>query len=355
MIFRFLGGVFASSPLGIVGGAMADMWSASSRSAAIAGFALAVFVGPAMGPIVGGFVTDSYLGWRWTEHLTYIMAFFFLALDVLFLPETYGPVLLAKKAKKLRHERMIWAIHARQEEKEISFKTVFEVYLSRPLKMLVLEPMILLLTLYVSFVYGVVYLLFSAFPLAYQVARGWNDGVGALPFIAISIGATIGSGIIVAFIPRYSRKMKAAGGPVPEERLVPMMIGAVLFTIGLFWWAWTSYPTISWVPQVLSGIPLGAGFVLIFLQTINYLIDAYLMHANSAIAANTFMRSFFGAGFPLFAVQMFNKLGLRWGASLLGFIALAMLPIPFVFYKYGYALRKMSRMAPTQDKPYKLQ
>src|SRR5438270_237351 len=111
--------VFASSPLGIVGGAMADMWSASHRAAATAGFALATFVGPAMGPIVGGFITQSYLGWRWTEHITYIMAFFFLTIDVLFLPETYGPVLLKQKAKKLRHERQIWAIHARQEEKEI--------------------------------------------------------------------------------------------------------------------------------------------------------------------------------------------------------------------------------------------
>src|SRR5579859_7520365 len=100
MLCRFFGGVFASSPLGIVGGAMADMWSAGYRAAAIAGFAVATFVGPAMGPIVGGFVTQSYLGWRWTEHLTYIMAFFFLALDVIFLPETYGPVLLKAKAKK---------------------------------------------------------------------------------------------------------------------------------------------------------------------------------------------------------------------------------------------------------------
>jgi len=150
----------------------------------------------------------------------------------------------------------------------------------------------------------VVYLLFSAFPIAYQQNRGWNDGVGALPFLGITIGAVIGSGIIIAFIPRYQRKMEAAGNrPVPEERLPPMMIGGVLFTIGLFWWSWTSYPTISWVPQALAGIPLGTGILLIFLQTINYLIDAYLMHANSAIAANTFMRSFFGAGFPLFAVQ----------------------------------------------------
>ena len=283
---------------------MADMWTAAHRSAATAGFALATFVGPAMGPIVGGFVTQSYLGWRWTQYLTAILAFSLLALDVVFLPETYGPILLKEKAKQLRHERQIWAIHARQEEKEISIRTILVVYLLRPIKMLFFEPMILLLTLYVSFVYGVIYLLFSAFPLSYQRDRGWNDGVGALPFLAITVGALTGSIIIVLFIPRYERKMKAAGGkPVPEERLIPMMIGGILFTIGLFWWSWTSYPTISWVPQVLAGWPLGAGIVLIFLQVINYLIDAYMMHANSAIAANTLLRSFFGAGFPLFAVQ----------------------------------------------------
>jgi MFS transporter, DHA1 family, multidrug resistance protein len=367
MICRFFGGVFASSPLGIVGGALADIWTASYRAAATAGFALAVFVGPAMGPIVGGFITQSYLGWRWTEHITYIMAFLILVIDIFFLPETYGPVLLKYKAKKLRHEREIWAIHARQEEKEISVHSILQVYLLRPLKMLVLEPMILLLTIYVSFVYGVIYLLFSAFPIAYQQTRGWNDGVGALPFLGISIGAVVGAAIIVAFIPRYQRKMAAAGGPVPEERLPPMMVGGILFPIGLFWWSWTSYPTISWVPQVIAGVPLGTGIVLIFLQTINYLIDAYLMHANSAIAANTFMRSFFGAGFPMFAVYckllfsmlsdflVFDQLGLRWGGSLLGFIALAMTPIPFVFYKYGYTLRKMSKMAPTKEEKYNLE
>src|SRR5437667_10163164 len=144
MLGRVFGGVFASSPLAIVGGSMADMWSPTYRSAAIAGFAFATFVGPAMGPIVGGFVTQSYLGWRWTVYLAVILAFFFLILDVLFLPETYGPVLLKGKAKKLRHERQIWAIHARQEEKEISIRTILVVYLLRPIKMLCLEPMIFL-------------------------------------------------------------------------------------------------------------------------------------------------------------------------------------------------------------------
>lgn len=85
----------------------------------------------------------------------------------------------------------------------------------------------------------------------------------------------------------------------------------------------------------------------IFLQALNYLIDAYLMVAASAIAANTFLRSFFGAGFPLFATAMFHNLGVQWAGSLLGFLALAFLPIPFLFYKYGGALRKKSHYAPT--------
>src|SRR5204863_5262908 len=104
--------------------------------AATAGFDLVPFFGHAMGPIYVGFITQSYLGCRWTEHITYIMDFFFLTIDVLFLPETYGPVLLKQKAKKLRHERQIWAIHARQEEKELSIKSILQVYLLRPIKML---------------------------------------------------------------------------------------------------------------------------------------------------------------------------------------------------------------------------
>jgi len=75
-----------------------------------------------------------------------------------------------------------------------------------------------------------------------------------------------------------------------------MMVGGVALPAGLFWFAWTSSPNISWVPQVLSGIPIGFGVYLIFLQGLNYIVDVYLMFANSAIAANTFLRSLFGAG-----------------------------------------------------------
>lgn len=71
------------------------------------------------------------------------------------------------------------------------------------------------------------------------------------------------------------------------------------------------------------------------------------MVAASSIAANTFLRSFFGAGFPLFATQMFHNLGVDWAGSLLGFLAVAFLPIPFLFYAFGERLRRGSKYAPT--------
>jgi MFS transporter, DHA1 family, multidrug resistance protein len=91
----------------------------------------------------------------------------------------------------------------------------------------------------------------------------------------------------------------------------------------------------SGIVPTLSGLLTGAGIMTIFLQALNYLIDAYFVVAASAIAANTFLRSFFGAGFPLFATAMFNNLGVDWAGSLLGFLAVAFLPIPFFLYFWG--------------------
>lgn len=139
-----------------------------------------------------------------------------------------------------------------------------------------------------------------------------------MPFLSITIGVIIGVSIITySSNTRFKRKLEANGGrPVPEERLVPMIIGAILLPVGLFWFAWTSDPHISWVPQVLAGVPIGAGVQMIFLQGLSYIIDVYLMHANSAIAANTLVRSLTGGGFPLFAVGMYHTLGVDWYVSI---------------------------------------
>jgi MFS transporter, DHA1 family, multidrug resistance protein len=146
---------------------------------------------------------------------------------------------------------------------------------------------------------------------------------------------------------RFARKMKKHGRVIPEERLPPMILGSVLLPIGLFWFAWTSSPHITWVPQVIAGIPIGWGILMIFLQGLNYIIDVYMWHANSAIAANTLIRSLAGAGFPLFATAMYHTLGVNWATSLLGFLCVAMIPAPILFYIYGAKIRKMSKFSPS--------
>jgi hypothetical protein len=267
---------------------------------------------------------------------------------VIFVPETYAAVILSRRAKARRFETNNWALHAKIDEQQTRLSDILTRYLFRPLQMLIQEPILLLITLYMAFIYGILYLFFESYPISFQRERGWNLGVGALPFLSLTVGVVFGS-IFVSYLTktRFARKMRQQGRVVPEERLPPMILGAVMLPIGLFWFAWTSSPHITWVPQVLAGIPIGMGIFMIFMQGINYIIDCYLMNANSGIAGNTLVRSFAGAGFPLFAVQMYDKLGVAWATSLLGFLAVAFVPVPILFYIYGAKLRKLSKFTPT--------
>lgn len=118
-----------------------------------------------------------------------------------------------------------------------------------------------------------------------------------------------------------------------------MMLGSVVFASSLFIFGWTSDPSIFWFAPVLGLFFMGFGFFTIFQAALNYLIDTFTKHAASAVAANTFLRSIFAAVFPLFVNPMFHKLGVPWASSILGFIAVILIPIPFLFYVYGPRIR----------------
>jgi DHA1 family multidrug resistance protein-like MFS transporter len=137
-------GVFASCPLAVVGGAFSDLFGNETRGIAIAFFSALVFIGPFISPIVGVFITESYLGWRWTEYITGIMGALALILDVLFLEETYAKTILQKRAGQIRKETGNFAIHHESKEEIITLKGLVEKHLVLPLKLLILEPIILL-------------------------------------------------------------------------------------------------------------------------------------------------------------------------------------------------------------------
>ncbi|KAK5120983.1 hypothetical protein LTR85_005767 [Meristemomyces frigidus] len=348
-ICRFFGGFFGACPLTCVGAVFADMFNNRQRGMAITLFSMAVFAGPLLAPFIGGFIDISYLGWRWTEYIVAIMGFLGLGLSLIFLEETYPPVILVNKASDLRRRTKNWGIHAKQEEIEIDFRELVEKNLSRPMRMLFTEPIVLLLSIYMAFVYGLLYLFLTFYPIVFQQIHGMNKGVGSLPYFGMIIGEMIAGLFMVMMQPGYNRKLAANNNiPIPEWRMPEAIIGGVLFALGLFWFGWTGYRAdIPWIAPTLSGLFTGFGIMAIFLQCLNYLIDSYLMFAASAIAANTFLRSLCGAGFPLFATYMIEGMGVQWAGTLLGCVALLLVPLPILFYLKGAKIRERSSFAPT--------
>ncbi len=339
IVTRFFAGLFGSAPVTITGGVLSDIWSPTQRGTAIVGYAFAVVGGPVLGPIVGGAIVQSYLRWRWTEYLTGIMMLSILLVDIFVLDESYPPVLLVYKARRLRITTANWALHAAFEEWDVSFKEMAIKFGVRPFQMLA-TPICFCVALYASFVYGILYGNLAALPLEFQEERGWNLLVGALPFLALLIGIILGGVANILNQRFYIRRFLNNGNEaVPEARLPPMMIGGVVFSGGLFLFGWTSSKSIPWIVPCIGASLMGFGFFTIFQSALNYLIDTFRKYSASAVAANTFLRSVLAAAFPLFVNPMYHKLGIPWASSVFGFFSILLIPIPFLFYIYGPRLR----------------
>ena len=280
LICRFWAGVFSSCPLAVVAAVFSDIFSTRTRGLAITVFAMTVFCGPLMAPFIGGFtVINPHLGWRWTEYFSAILGFIALGLNIVFLEESYPPVVLVNKAAELRRRTGNWGIHAKQEEIEVDLRELLTKNFSRPIRLLTTEPIVLLISLYMAFIYGLLYLFLEAYAIVFQEIHKMNPGVGGLPYFGMIIGM-LGAGLFVILgQSSWQKKLVANNGVVvPEWRLPPVIIGGISFTGGLFWFGWSGYRAdIHWIVPTLSGLMTGFGLLSIFLQSLNYLVDAYLM------------------------------------------------------------------------------
>ncbi len=183
----------------------------------------------------------------------------------------------------------------------------------------------------------------------FQGVHHFSAGLSGLTFLGMITGELLAGVAVLLQQPAYNRKLVANNGvSVPEWRLPTVIAGGFVFTGGIFWLGWSGFePNVHWIVPTLSGLMTGFGLMAIFLQSLNYLVDAYLMFAASAIAGNTLLRSLCGAGFPLFATYMFTGMGIQWACTLLGCVAAVLVPIPILFLKYGARLRARSQFAPT--------
>ncbi|TFK23326.1 MFS general substrate transporter [Coprinopsis marcescibilis] len=353
LVTRFLSGFFACAPVNNSGGVIADIWGAETRGLAVSLIAASVFLGPVLGPIISGFIVDSHLSWRWVFWVMMIFAGVCSLITTPFFPETYGPILLHRKAERLRREEpeKHTKLFSEHEKQDWTFGGVIRRTILRPFIMLMLEPILSLITIYLSMVYGVLYALFSAFPIIFVGVRGFSISQNGLIFIGVGIGTIVGSLINVWTSRGYNELIKKwKGFPPPEERLYSAMIGAPALVVGAFWLGWTGhYASVPWYVPAISTILIGAGINLVFMSFLTYLVDTYLIFSASAMAANTVIRSAVAAGFPLFTIHMFTRLGINWACTLIALLALFFVPAPFLFYKYGPLIRTKSKFAPCVD------
>ncbi|KAK8044450.1 bicyclomycin resistance protein [Apiospora rasikravindrae] len=348
LVCRFFGGVCGASQLTVVPGVLSDLYDNRGRGVAITLYALCVFCGPFGAPSIGGFIVENpALGWRWTLYIPAILSFANGALTLVGVRETYAPCILVAKAKKLRRRHKgNGGVRAAQELVEFDLRRLVEKYFTRPLRMLATEPILLLVSLYMSFVYGLTYCLLAGFPYVFEDVHGMRPGVGGLPFLALAVGQVVGVGFVLSQQKEYARKLAENGNvPVPEWRLQPTLVGGAGVCGGIFWFGWTGFTAdIHWAVPTVAGLFIGFGILCVFLPCFNYIVDAYLPLAASAVAANIILRSSIAAGFPLFSTQMFQGMGAQYACTLLGGLAALMIPIPIAFRIYGPRLREKSPM-----------
>ncbi|PPJ55175.1 hypothetical protein CBER1_05424 [Cercospora berteroae] len=343
-VTRILAGIAGGPVLAVGAGTNADTFLPKDRAFSSSLFILMPFLGPGLGPIIGGFAAQ-YRGWQWTIWCM-IIILGVAYLTCLPMHETYKKTILQKRAKKL-------GLKPPPGPNVFSIgyaKTLLMMTIGRPVTMIFTESIVFLFGVYNSFAFAILFSFFAAFPYTFTTVYNFNTWQNGLVFGSVGFGVIAGVAVSITcdrMIYLKKHKVAAAQGKAmlpPEERLYPGMIGAFALPIGLFWFAWTARSDVHWIVPILSGIPFALGNMALFLSSVLYLMDVYgPMNGASAMAANGLMRYTTGAVFPLFAVQMYERLGIDWATSLLGFICVAMLPIPFVFYIYGPQIRKRSR------------
>ncbi|KAJ5314272.1 uncharacterized protein N7443_001156 [Penicillium atrosanguineum] len=343
LIFRVICGTMAAAPQTVVGGVYADLFSdLRSRGRAMALYMSASSFGPIIGPIISG--CSVQYGWRWTFRIDLIFSGL-TWLGLLFYSETFAPVILKKQASKLRKDTGCDRYFSPQELRKADAAFTLTQTITRPLTMLLFEPIILFTAIYISLAWSMVFFYFQAYPIIFEGIYGFDISMTSLTYIPVGVGAA--SSCLFAFtydiIYEKAKKLGKRWTSSPEYHRLPLSCAAGPLLAGsLFWLAWSARASVHWAVPVMSGLVFGMGYQTTFISLLTYVTDAYRIYSASALAASVILRSIAGALFPLAADPLYAKLGVSWATSVLGFAAMACMPIPFALLYFGPWIRKRS-------------
>ncbi|SCZ98456.1 BZ3500_MvSof-1268-A1-R1_Chr7-1g09150 [Microbotryum saponariae] len=354
LVFRFLAGLGGSAPLGIGAGVLGDLWRPEERGRAASMYSLGPLLGPAVGPIAGAWIAEKSR-WEWVFWSTTILCVVIQGFGLVYLRETYSPQLLRDKASKIKNERglpadslevqTIFEIKSGGSRKPVD---VFRHSMVMPFRLFWSEHILQLLAVFAAFIYGLIYITTVTTTDIFTQVYGESVGIAGLNFISQGLGFLIWAQTQGRVLDVVYRKFKEryGGEGKPEYRLPMMAFAVTLLPLGLLLYGWGAENRLHWiVPNIGLGF-IAAGMISAF-QCINmYLIDAFTLHAASAVAAATCLRSLCGFGFPLFAPSMFKALGYGWGCTLLAVVGIVIgwPAVPILFF-YGERIRASSKYA----------
>ncbi|GAA6015567.1 hypothetical protein JCM8202_001036 [Rhodotorula sphaerocarpa] len=358
--FRFISGLGGGAPLSIGAGVLSDLWRPEERGRGAALYSLGPLLGPALGPVIGGWISQRLPtdGYKWIFYSTTIFSGLVQLVGLFFLRETYGPILLHRQAQAMKRDMSLPHDSERVKtvhEAKAGRKTVRQVVakgMIRPFSLFISEPIIQLFAAYMSVIYGTIYILLTTTSSIYEGVYGESVGIASLHYIALMIGFMIASqGGARALDVIYRRlKTKSDGQGKPEYRLPLVFPASVLLPLGLLLYGWGAERHLHWIMPDIGLCLIGLSMILIFQASTSYMIDAFTLHAASALAATICLRSACGFAFPLFAPYMYRAIGYGWGSTILAGVSLLVGgPAAPLLYTYGERIRMRSRYAAQQE------
>ncbi|KFH48645.1 putative transporter -like protein [Hapsidospora chrysogenum ATCC 11550] len=344
VIFRMLAGMEASAVMTIGGATVADLFIQEERGRAMAIWTFGPLMGPAVGPAVGGYLAEAK-GWRWVFWVVAIGGGFITGMFFLIARETYPPVLLQRKVNRLRQETGNPLLTSALADTS-SRRARISRSVRRPLVLLFRSPIVFLFSVFIAVVFSYQFLLFVTIPSVFGEIYDFSLGQIGLSYLGIAAGLLLGNAIFGQASDRILSKKSGGMELKPEFRLPLMIPGAFCIPMCFFIYGWATYYKLHWMMPICATSLLGIGLNLSLMTIQVYLVDTYTLYSASALAAATILRSLFGAFLPLAGPPLYDALGLGWGNSTLGFIAVALIPVPFLFIRYGEAIRTNPRFQP---------
>lgn len=359
---RFAAGFFGLSFMAVASGTFSDLFRKTDRNAAqgdnqnkhlgraLVLYSASPFVGPGLGPLISGFINNSDISFRWTFHVMILWTAALFVLVAVMVPESYEPELLKRKAKRLRNQTGDSRYYALVERSHTSLFESVVLSCKRPILLMFRDQMTLALCFYTAFTLAVVYMFFVSFPYTFSTVYNFNPAQIGMSFLGLVAGFGLTSIITPPYIEKIQRRLITKyGKDKPEFKLVSLLIGVFIVPPGLFIMAWTCYPHVHWIGPIIGSFVYACGTVLVFSGIFSYQITAYRYYAALAMATNSFVRSILAGVFDLFALQMYQGLGVHWASCLLAIFSIVLIPIPFFFFKYGEAIRHRSSYTWSDD------